>query len=100
MRVEVMIDGLTHQISTRDPVTLGRWLAEVLTRPDRNPATFAQVRVWPEFGPGPAGRGTAPDWIADGSVIGHDFQVRSPREFVEALAAQVDEYEGRPDAQV
>jgi len=98
VRVELRIDNMNHQIVTRDPELLGRWLVEMFGRVNWTPATFCQAMVWPDW----VGDQGAPDWIGDTRVIGRLTPVSSPQDFVNMLQQQIDDMkeitDGRPAA--
>ena len=91
MRLTIAIDGAPHGIDSTDPETLGRWVVEILARAEPiTPATYIQVQAQPSYVPGRNGAPGRPDWIANSALNGELFRVRSPRELVAALAAQLD----------
>jgi hypothetical protein len=96
MRLTISIDNVPHQIDSTDPVLLGNWMLEIFARVGPfTPATYCQVQAYPSFVNDPSSpQGLRPDWIADTRIIGGVFQVKTPRELVEALAKQLDDAEG------
>jgi hypothetical protein len=99
MRLEIRVDSIPHQIDSTDPELLGKWVMEIFARVGPfTPATCCQVQAYPSFVSDPGSpQGLRPDWIADTRIIGGVFQVKSPRELVEALGRQLDEAEGLGD---
>lgn len=101
MRLRLSIDALPHEIDSTDPELLAKWIVEIFGRIRViTPATLIEFQVYPSFvpsdGPGdmqPGRGGWHPDWAADSRVIGQVTPVRSPRELVAALSAQLDELE-------
>jgi hypothetical protein len=96
VRLEIRVDGYSFVIDSTDPELLGKWMLEVFARVGPfTPGTYCQVQAFPSFVSDPSSpQGLRPDWIADTRIIGGVFQVKSPRELVEALAKQLDEAEG------
>ena len=91
MRVHLNIDSVSHQIDTRDPELLGRWLVEIFARVRWSPATWAQVQVYPSFVQTKDGAPPELDWIADSRIITNAVPVMSPQEFVNALQKYLDD---------
>jgi hypothetical protein len=96
MRLEIRIDNYSHLIDSTDPELLGKWMLEIFARsvPLGN-ASYIQVFAQPSWivdSSEPSGG--RPDWIADSRIVGSNFQVKTPRELVEALGRQLDEAEG------
>lgn len=89
MLIRVQVDGITHQIDSRDPETLARWLIEVFADIQWTPATWCQVTVNPSWS-GPDGR--QPDWIADTRFMQLPVPVKSPEELVAALGERLAEF--------
>jgi hypothetical protein len=101
MRLQIAIDAMNHQIDSTDPELLGKWIMEMFARvaDTWSPATQFQVYVQPSWLPTRDGRGRA-DWIADSRVMGRIYDVKTPRELLDALAGQIEELEklhGRDD---
>lgn len=97
MRVELSIDGYTKAIDTVNPELLARWLLEQFAIIQWTPATYCRVQAWPSFNPYP-GRPAEPgeqqaDWICDTRYLGGITEIRSPRDFLAQLTAQLNEYE-------
>lgn len=99
MRLEIRINNMSHVIDSTDPDLLGRWMAEIFARTGGlSPADIIQVYTWPSYIPDhEAPGGTRLDWIADTRIIGGVFQVKTPRELVEALSKQLDDAEALHD---
>jgi hypothetical protein len=98
MRLTITIDGAPHNIDSTDPETLGRWIVEILARAEPvTPATYIQVQAQPSYLPQRNGDPARTDWIANSQLNGDLLRVRSPRELVAALAAQLDRLEGESD---
>jgi hypothetical protein len=95
VRLTISIDSVPHQIDSTDPVLLGNWMAEIFARAgEMSNATYISAQVYPSFIPDPASpQGMRADWIADTRIVGGVFQVKTPRELVEALARQLDDAE-------
>ena len=95
MRLTISIDSVPHHIDSTDPVLLGNWMAEIFARAgEMSNATYISAQVYPSFIPDPAApQGMRADWIADTRIVGGVFQVKTPRELVEALARQLDDAE-------
>jgi hypothetical protein len=86
MRLEIAIDGVSHYIDSVNPELLGPWMVEIFARvTEPSPATYYQVRAWPSYIPG-----KGPDWITTGTQI---VNVRTPRELVRELTAELDRIE-------
>ncbi|HEY4251223.1 MAG TPA: hypothetical protein VGM87_08480 [Roseomonas sp.] len=100
MRLQISVDGMSHQIDSTDPELLGKWMVEIFGRlitGGLNQSSYVQVQAYPSFVPIDEPPGSRPDWIADTRIIGGTFQVRTPRELVAGLAAQLDEMEATGD---
>lgn len=97
MKLTISIDAMPHQIDSTDPELLAKWIEEIFARASTSglsDATYITMQVFPSFVSDPAvSGGYRPDWIADTRIIGGVFQVRTPRELVEALAKQIDDAE-------
>jgi hypothetical protein len=94
MRLRIQIDGMHHEIDSTDPVTLGRWIVEILARAEQSwsPATMIMVQASPSWLPSVDGRGRS-DWITDARVIGNVYHVRTPKDLLDALQQQLNEVE-------
>jgi hypothetical protein len=95
MRLEIRINQYNHMIDSTDPEILGKWMIEIFARTGGlGPADIVQVIAQPSFVADPsASGGYRPDWITDTRIVGGVFQVKTPRELVEALARQLDDAE-------
>lgn len=94
MRLMLRIDGLDHQIDSTDPDLLARWIVEMFGRIRQiTPDTLIELQTWPSFVWDDDAHGWAPDWIADSRVIGQVMNPRTPRELVDALNKQLDQWE-------
>jgi hypothetical protein len=93
VKAELFIDGYPYGITTSDPELLARWLVEVFSNVDWTPATLAEIRVTPTWGRVDGKLPARPDWICDTRILGERAQVRTPREFAEALLSQIHRYE-------
>ena len=96
MKLRIYIDGLPHDIESTDPELLARWVVEIFGRiPQIYQSTVIEVQAQPSF----VATGSieqpswVPDWVADSRVLGQLRPVRSPRELLAALTAQLDEAE-------
>jgi len=93
VRVELRIDSYTTTIETRDPETMARWLVEWFADINRNwtPATYVQIYTYPSRN----WNAKQNDWIANQAlnspVTGN---IRSAREFVNALTEKLNEIGG------
>jgi hypothetical protein len=80
-------------VDTRDPALLASWLLEQFGElaGRATPATYIRAQVWPSWPLEPIDgtRAPGPDWVADSRIITHQMPVRSPQEFLDALAAQL-----------
>ena len=91
MRLTLIIDQYHHQIDSTNPDLLGPWIIEIFGRlPAIYPSTLIQFRAEPSWLPHKDGAPQG-DWIADARILNQAPQVRSPRELVAALAAQLDQ---------
>jgi hypothetical protein len=92
VRLKIQIDSVSHEIDSADPVTLGRWVVEILARTELawSPATYIMLQAFPSWLPTEDGRGRC-DWIADSRVIGNLYPVRTPQDVVDALQQQIDD---------
>ena len=96
MRLELLdANGYSHVISSSDPVTIGRWLAETIALTQLSPAYPGRLIAWPGLLPD-----GSPDWVADKRVMGRHYEVTGPRSMLEALQSQLEEVEAlqRSDA--
>lgn len=88
-----MVDGYNFSIDSTDPELLGKWMVEIFARTAPfTPATHCMVRAWPSYGRD-LGERTEMDWIADTRYNGELYQIRSPRELLDALSVQLAQYE-------
>lgn len=95
MKLRLIIDAMPHEIDSTDPELLARWIIEIFGRiPEINPSTVIEFQASPSFDLQPGRGGWRPDWAADSRVICQVTPVRSPRELLAALGAQLDELEG------
>lgn len=100
MKLRLIIDGMPHEIDSTDPELLARWIVEIFGRIRQiTPATLIEFQASPSFVPAddgdmqPGRGGWRPDWTADSRVIGRITPIRSPRELLATLSAQLDELE-------
>jgi hypothetical protein len=92
MKLQLIIDGIPHNIDSTNPELLGKWVVEIFGRvPMVYPSTLIEVQVEPSWVPTSRDGQWEPDWVADSRVIGQMRPVRSPRDLLAALAAQLDE---------
>jgi hypothetical protein len=99
MRLTINIDNMPHQIDSTDPELIGKWVAEIFARAVAfgiTPATQIQVQIYPSWIPDETVPGGRPDWIADTRIIGHVYEIRTPRELVKVLSDQLDDAEVLP----
>jgi hypothetical protein len=96
VRLRIEIDSLTHGIDSSDPVTLGRWIVEILARAELtwSPATHIMLQAHPSWLPTEDGRGRF-DWIADARSVGNLYPVRTPQDVVDAMQRQIDDLAGQ-----
>jgi hypothetical protein len=94
MRLRITINAMAFEIDSTDPITLGRWVVEILARMERtwSPATIVTVQTSPTWVMTDNGN-DRPDWIADGRVLGNFYEIRTPQDLVNALQQQLRELE-------
>lgn len=96
VKLRIMIDAIPHEIDSTDPELLGKWVMEIFGRVVANgptPATMIEVQIYPSWVPDGDPSGGRLDWIADTRIIGRSLQIHSPRELVDELGRQIDEYD-------
>ena len=94
MQLRMIIDGIPHEIDSTDPDLLARWVVEIFGRiREINPATLIEFQAFPSWVWSEGAANWAPDWLADSRVIAQIQRIRSPRDLVTALGAQIDELE-------
>lgn len=92
MRLELYIDNMRYEIDSTDPVILGKWIVEIISRFEWTPATYSKFQVWPSFVSDGHGDYRA-DWIADSRVLGRAYVFSTPQELLDALQEQINDLE-------
>ena len=96
MRLQISVDGMSHQIDSTDPELLGKWVIEIFGRMiagGLSQASYVQMQAYPSFVPTTEPPGTKPDWIADTRITGGVYQITSPRDLVARLGKMLDDAE-------
>lgn len=92
MRIEIVFpDGTMHNITSRVPDTIGRWLIETYAELDAcgwNQHQYPpRIMVWPSFNP----ETREADWVQDTRILTQGIGARTPEEFLTALQTQLSE---------
>lgn len=88
------IDGIGHQIDSTDPELLGKWIVEMFGRIQQiSPATTIELQTRPSFVYSEREQAWRPDWLADSRILCQMQPVRTPRDFIDALNKQLDQWE-------
>jgi hypothetical protein len=92
MRLQLFIDGVPHEIDSTNPELLGKWVIEIFSRVTYpTPDTLFEVRAMPSWVPD-----QVPDWITDSQFMAQ-VRVMSPRDLVDALVRQLNDWERAHD---